>query len=308
VLRQRGGGGDDWRQWWCSPDARVYQFIGEDNVFFYGLAEMALFLGMQGEEFTADVPDGQLHLPHIIANRHLLFLDKKASSSGKVKPPMARELTDYYTSDQLRAHFLSLGLGMRNISFRPKPFDPKATERSGDPVLKDGNLLSNALNHSVRSCFYTAQKHYDGVLPVGEISPDVQRQSEEAILDFEAAMFRHELHVAMETAAKFIRAINTRWSRSRPYHDDCDEPTRRQTLIDAFQMVRVAIALMHPIAPTGTQRVREYLRVGEEIFHWDRIFEPLYAFMDSPSDHRLEFLPPRVDFFGKHPSQVPAGA
>ena len=25
----------DWHDWWCSEDARVYQFIGQDNIYFY---------------------------------------------------------------------------------------------------------------------------------------------------------------------------------------------------------------------------------------------------------------------------------
>jgi methionyl-tRNA synthetase len=304
YLQQTGRSKDDWPEWWCSADAGVYQFIGEDNVFFYGLAEMAMFLGMQGRQFTAAVPEGMLHLPNIIANRHLLFLDKKASSSGVVKPPMARELLNFYTSDQLRAHFLSLGLGTRNISFRPKPFDPKAAATAADPVLKEGNLLSNAFNRAVRSCFYTAQKFYDGKLPGGEISRDVLEQSEAAILDYEKAMHGYNLHTGLSIAADYVRDINTRWTKAGPYRDDCQPELRRQTLLDAFHMVRVAIVLMHPFAPVGTEKVREYLKVGPEIWDWARIFEPLDALTPDPAEHRLQFLPPRVDFFEKHPSQI----
>jgi methionyl-tRNA synthetase len=305
YLERTGGRTEDWRHWWCSKDAKVYQFIGEDNIYFYGLPEAAMFLGMQAEHPAIDAPDGHIQLPHLVANRHLLFLDKKASSSGAVKPPMARDLLHWYTPDQLRAHFLSLGLGMRSVSFRPKPLDPKAAEKAGDPVLKEGNLLSNALNHAVRSCFYTAQKFYDGKVPVGPISADVLRQSETAILDFEQAMHRHEFHLALAVASDYIRDINQRWSRRQPYGDDCEPPVRQQALIDAFHMVRVAVVLMHPIAPEGTERVRKYLRLGEDLWSWDRIFQPLYAFMQDPAEHRLEFLAPRVDFFQKHPSQLP---
>ena len=303
ILQQRGEPIENWRDWWCSKDAMAYQFIGEDNLFYYGVAEMAMFLGMQGEDYSADAPEGQIQLPTIVANRHLLFLDKKASSSGKIKPPMATELLDHYTSDQLRIHFLSLNLGNRNLSFRPKPLDPRATEGGGDPVLKDGNVLSNSLNHSVRSCFYTTQKYLDGKLPVGIPSEDLRRESEAAILDFEAAMARREFHTAVGIGGDYIRSINSRWSQSQPYKDECPDDARVQALVDAFHGVRVAIAMMHPVAPDGTERVREFLRVGPELWSWDRIFEPLSAFVEDPNDHQLEFLPPRVDFFEKHESQ-----
>ena len=31
-----------WRDFWCSEDAQVYQFIGQDNLYFYGVAQPAL--------------------------------------------------------------------------------------------------------------------------------------------------------------------------------------------------------------------------------------------------------------------------
>lgn len=308
YLEQRGGKAEDWRDWWCTKEAMVYQFIGEDNVFFYGLPQMAIFLGTQGAHPAADPPEGQLQPTHLIANRHLLFLGKKASSSDAVKPPLARELLDFYTADQLRTHFLSLGLGMRSMSFQPKPFNPGAVERTADPVLKEGYLLSNAFNRAVRSCFYTAQKFYDGRVPAGQISPDVAALSEQAILDYEQVMFRHEFHQTVTIVGDFIRETNQRWSRSNPYDEHCDPAVRRQAVIDAFHMVRVAAVLVHPIAPAGAEKIRQYLRVGTELWSWERIFEPLQAFMADPATHRLAFLAPRVDFFEKHPSQVAEAA
>jgi len=304
YLEMQGGKVDDWRAWWCSKDTGIYQFIGEDNIYFYGIAQGAMWLGTQGRQPTLDVPEGQLQMSHLVANRHILFLDKKASSSGEVKPPLARDLLNFYTSDQLRTHFVSLGLGMRSTSFRPKPLDPGAKPEQGDPVLKEGNLLSNAFNRAVRSCFYTAQKFFDGRIPVGAISPEVVEVCEKTILDFEDAMFRHEFHNTVEIAGGLIREINQRWSQSKPYNDECDPDVRRRTLIDAFHMVRVATVLMHPIAPTGTEMIREYLRVGEEFWSWDRVFDTVYTFMADPAGHKLKTLEPRVDFFEKHPSQV----
>jgi methionyl-tRNA synthetase len=50
--------------------------------------------------------------------------------------------------------------------------------------------------------------------------------------------------------------------------------------------------------------ILDYLMLGEEFWNWERIFEPVYAFMPDPEKHKLRFLEPRVDFFGKHPSQI----
>jgi methionyl-tRNA synthetase len=298
---------DTWKEWWCSKESKVYQFMGEDNVYFYGPAEMAMFMGRQGSNPTSDPPEGQLQLPELVVNSHILFLDKKASSSGAVKPPTAEELLNYYTAEQLRAHFLGLGLGIKSVGFQPKPLNPRAGEKDGDPVLREGNLLSNVFNRSVRSCFYTAQKYYDGRIPVGEVSREVLEESKRTVLEFERLMSRFVFHQVTNLMDTYLRNINKYWAKNiKEAENNNDDALRLQTLVDTFHMVRTAAVLMHPIAPEGTEMIREYLNLGEEFWSWDSIFEPVYSFMDNPYEHRLKFLEPRVDFFKKHPSQIKA--
>ncbi len=305
YLEQLGKDGDAWKDWWCSKEAKVYQFIGADNVYFYGPVEMAMFMGLLKDDPSVDPPDGKLQLPDLIVNNHILFLDKKASSSGNIKPPMAGDLLEYYTAEQLRAHFLGLGLGIRSVSFQPKPLNPKAGEKDSDPVLKEGNLLTNVFNRAVRSCFYTTQKYYDGKIPMGDVSPEILAESERTILEFEQLMYKCEFHLMMNLMDTFIRNINKYWSKNMKQAEvNNDEPLRFQTLVDTFHMVRAATVLMHPVAPESTEMVLEYLNLKGDFWSWERIFEPIYTFMGDPREHRLKFLEPRVDFFKKHPSQI----
>ena len=65
-LESKGGKLEDWREWWCSEGTEVYQFIGEDNVYFYGIAEMAMFLGQNGSDISqlsSKPENGKLQLP-----------------------------------------------------------------------------------------------------------------------------------------------------------------------------------------------------------------------------------------------------
>jgi len=305
FLEMQGKDAEEWKKWWCSRDARVYQFIGEDNIYFYGLAEMAMFMALQGKNPTIHPEEGKLQLPTLVANSHVLFLDKKASSSGKVKPPMAKDLLNYYTAEQLRAHFLGLGLGIRSVSFQPKPFNPKANEREGDPALKEGNLLTNVLNRLARSCFYTTQQYYDGKMPVGQVSKEVLEEARDTILEYEQLMYKFEFHNIMNLMDTYIRNANKYWSSGmKEVKDTGNEELRKQIVIDAFHMLRTSIVLMHPIAPEGTEMVCEYLGFGKEFWDWNRIFDTVYDFMEDPFEHKLKYLEPRVDFFKKHPSQL----
>jgi methionyl-tRNA synthetase len=308
YLESQGGKAEDWKQWWASKEVSICQFIGEDNAYFYSLAEMSMFMGVQGRQVTAEPDSGWLQLPQLVVNNHILFFDKKASSSGKIRPPMARDLLNYYTADQLRAHFISLGLGIRSVSFKPKPLNPGADPREGDPVLKEGNLLCNAFNRAVRTCFYTNQKYFNGRIPVGEVSADVLEESGKALVDYEAAMHRQEFHQAMAISDNYVRAITKNWSaavKTNPGTElSAEDPALRQALIDAFHRVRTAALMLHPIAPFGTDMIREYFGFDESFWSWDRAFDTVYAFMKNPAEHTLRVLEPRVDFFPKHPSQV----
>ncbi len=305
CLDQGNTRGKDWKNWWCSKDSKVYQFIGEDNVYFYGPVEMAMFMASQNKNPTADPQEGELQLPDLIVNNHLLFLDKKASSSGKIKPPTAKELLEHYTPEQLRAHFLGLGLGIRSVGFQPKPLNPKAVENSSDPVLKEGNLLSNVFNRAVRSCFYTAWKYYEGRIPNGEISEEILDEAQRTILEYERLMFKCDFHLIMNLMDIYIRNINKYWAkRIREAEESNDVNLHKQVLMNTFHMVRTATALMHPIAPEGTEMIYDYLNLDMDFWDWENIFKPLYAFMKDPKNHKLKYLEPRVDFFKKHPSQI----
>lgn len=299
YLKQKGKSGDEWKDFWCKEDSEVYQFIGQDNIYFYGIAEMAMFMATQGKDgLVAKPKDGQLTLPTLVANNHILFLNKKASSSGDVKPPMASELLDYYTAEQLRAHFLGLGLSLKSVSFQPKPLNPIAEEKDADPVEREGKMLSNVFNRVARSCFYTIQKYGDSVLPMGDVSEEVLHYAKETILKYEHAMYKFEFHVIMNLMDTYIRDSNKFWAKNMK-DAETDDTKRNQVLVDTLHMVKTAMMLMHPIAPSGTELLCEYLGFNNDIWSWDNIFASLTDISKAKGEtsHKVKFLEPRFDFF-----------
>jgi len=305
YLESIGKDSDEWKKWWYSKHAKVYQFIGEDNIYFYGVAEMALFMALLGICNDDTIDFENINLPHLIANNHLLFMDKKASSSSAIKPPMAKDLLEHYTPEQLRMHFLSLGLSKKSANFVPQIFMAEEDKQGPDTVLKDGNLLTNVFNRLVRSCFYTAQKYFDGAIPVGEISNSILEDASGAILTYELQMYNHEFHSVTYVLDSYIRKMNKYWASNMKLAETKDDnELRKQVLIDSFHAVRTAITLIHPIAPNSCEMVRDYLNVNEQLWNWEYIFEPVYTFIQDISTHKLKYLEPRVDFFEKHESQI----
>ena len=306
YLESIGRDREDWKKFWCSKDAQVYQFIGQDNIYFYGVAEMAMFMALQkGEKLSCTPDEGELQMPILVANHHILFLDKKASSSGNVKPPMAAELLDYYTAEQLRMHFLSLGLGMRSVSFQPKPLNPIAKPEEDDPVTTQGFLLSNVFNRIVRTCFYDAQKYLDGKMPVGEVDENILADSEKAILEYERFMYKFEFHQVTYVLDSYIRKASKYMAKAKAEADKADDnELRRKWMINVFHMIKTAAVLLHPIAPEGTKMVQDYMQLDDSMWNWDYIFDPMSKnILEGKDNHDIKFLEPRVDFFKRHESQ-----
>ena len=300
YLEKSGRNRDEWKDYWCSKDAKVYQFIGQDNIYFYGIAEPAMWIAQQeNPEKTADIPDGELQMPVIVANHHILFLDKKASSSGDVRPPMADDLLNHYTPEQLRMHWLGLGLGQRSVSFMPKPYNPLAKPEDSDPVVKDGLLLSNVFNRMIRTAFYTTQKEFDGIMPSVVPEEKFVKEAEKAVLEYERHMSKFAFHQCTYVLDSYIR--NGSKYMSRNVTTDSDKEKLSQALANLFYMIRIAGVLLHPLAPFGTEKLREYLQVDEKIWSWETILQPLTCF--TGENHKLKFLPPRTDFFTRHESQ-----
>ena len=307
---------DDWRDWWCSKDAKVYQFIGQDNIYFYCVVQPAMWEALDWG-LTQDIP---------VANYHILFMNKKASSSGAIKPPMAAELLDYYTPEQLRAHWLSLGLDQKAVSFSPKPFDTSVSHKDKktgeevlvkddprvvDPALKESAFLTNIFNRLARSCFYGAANVCDSHLPSVAPHAEVVEGCVKATLEFEKCAHAFDAHGALAVAEDFCRAANKRWGDASKAANG-DDAAYEQALADAFAELRCVTLLMHPAVPAGCEQICDHMGFAHELFFsWENAFatpgQLAQKLGEEPGEHAIVALPPRFDFFQKHPSQVKKG-
>ena len=303
YLNKIGKGAKTYKDYWCSKDSYIYQILGEDNMYFYGPVQHAMWLCTQGKNPTLDIPDGNLNMSRLIVNKHSLFLGNKASSSGSVKPPKPDDLLKYYTVDQLRMYFLGLNVGNTSSSFSPKVFNPDAKPEDDDPVTKDGNLLTNVYNRVIRTLFYTWQSKCDGVVPNREISESVLKECTQTILKYEKCAFDNKFHMIIYELDSFIRNINKYWVAKIKDAENDDEKLA-QLIADTLHYVKVAMILLHPVVPSSVEKLAEDLKVSKDIFNWETINNPIYDFVEDKNNYKPKFIEARYDFFKKHESQL----
>ena len=292
YLESIGQNPNEWNSWWEDEDSIVYQFIGEDNIYFYSIAEMAMFIGLKVAKGEA-VDVTKVKLPHIVSNKHILFMDKKASSSSEVKPPMADELLKFYTKDQLRMHFMSLGLSSKSVGFKPQVYMKEEEKVGADPVLKEGNLLTNVFNRLIRSCFYTLQSLNENI-PKEEVSKNIKELTEKTVLEYERHMYNQDFHRIAYVLDDYIREVNKHWAGNIK-----NEELKRKVIADCFYACKVIAILIHPIAPEGCEMFKDYLNVNDELWNWDKILEPITSYFEDGDNHKFKCLEPKVDFFKK---------
>lgn len=303
YLEKAGKDINSWKDYWCSKDSVVHQFLGEDNLYFYGPAQQAMFLAQQGKDMTIDPEDGELRITNINPIKSILYMNSKASSSGKLKPPMAMDFLDYYTKEQFRMHFLAMNVTNNNVSLSPKVFNPDAKDDEIDSMVLEGNLLTNVYNRILRTIFYSTQKNFDGRIPEGKVSNEVIETCKSTILKYEQLMHDKKLHQVYNTIDVFIRNMNKYWAKY--INEATDDDKLAQLTIDTFQMIITADILLHPIVPTGSEYVADMIGLDKDkAYNWDNIFNEFYTMLDSAREGRITEIKEKEDFFKKHISQL----
>ena len=297
YLKSYPNKANDWRDWWCSNDAEVYQFLAEDNMYFYGPPQEAMFLSTQGENPSVEYRDGDLKMTNLIVNKHSLLLGVKASSSGAVRAPLGRELLEHYTLEQMRMHYLAKNLGDTNSNFSPKALNPNAKPEDDDPAVKEGNLLINIYNRILRKFSFACVDYFDSLIPLGTASEKAKDIASETILNYEDRMYTYKFHIIYNILDNYLRSVNKYYESNK----NLIEAGEKEPLIDLAYLIRVANTLLYPIIPSKSQEIANFLGLNDKWTSWDYIFDDIDTFVCP--NHKIEKLIDENPFFKKHPTQ-----
>jgi methionyl-tRNA synthetase len=259
ALARRGDAPESYVDYWCDPDARIYQFLGQDNVFFYVLMQGAIWLGSQADPTRLPVK-GELQLTDVFGCFHLMVGGEKMSKS-RGNFHTAEQLLDEkgYTPDQVRYYLALLGL-----SEKPSDFDFKKLDERND-------FLAGPMNAAFEKPISAAHSKFGGRVPSGEVLPKVHEETNRIVQRYVKAMQRADYPGMLHELERYARSINGLFAQHKPHDDRYPEAARANALYSAFFILKNLVIMLHPFAPATIDRLRESLRLPPEVLRVDEL-------------------------------------
>ena len=141
-------------------------------------------------------------------------------------------------------------------------------------------------------------EHFNGELQLGEATSDVKEICEKEILNYEDRAYCYKFHVIINIIDSFMKNINKYLdSQSKKAIEAGDKNALKQVAINVLYMIRVINALLNPIIPSGSDRVKNYFKFSDNYADWSYIFDDVTTFVKPGT--KIELLQDENPFFKK---------
>jgi methionyl-tRNA synthetase len=250
---RRSGDPDAWQEWWLSPDARSYYFMGKDNITFHAQIWPALLLGHNGEgDHAGEVGTyGRLGLPDEIVSSEFLTMSGSKFSTSRGTVIYVDDFLREFGPDTLRYFIASAGPETQDTDFTWDEF-----------VRRTNSELANEWGNLVNRSISMAHKNV-GAIPRPETPTQADEElkalSRKAFETAGAHLQRSRFKLASTEAMRVVTAANRYLSDQEPWKLKDDRVRRDTVLHTALQVVSDANTLLTPFLPHSAQKVHEAL-------------------------------------------------
>jgi methionyl-tRNA synthetase len=259
ALKESGRDPARYKEFWCNPNARVSQFLGQDNIFFYVVMQGAMWLGTQPDPQRAPQA-GELQLTDIFGCFHLQVNGEKMSKS-RGNWILGDQLLDEkgYTADQVRYFLATLSL-------------PEKASNFDLATLEERNkFLAGPMNAAFEKPISAVHSKFGGRVPEGVLNEKVAAETLQIVRRYVKAMERAETSSLLGAIENYARQINSLFTQFKPHDDRHPEDSRRNALYSCFYVLKNLMILLYPFAPDAMNRLRESLRLPENVFRVEEL-------------------------------------
>jgi methionyl-tRNA synthetase len=244
---------------WRDPNARIYQFLGQDNVFFYTLMQGAMWLGTQSDPLKLP-QKGDYQLTDIFSVFHLMVDGEKMSKSRG----------NFYTGDQL--------LDEKNLTadqiryFVALLSLPEKSSNFDFGMLAERNkFLAGPMNAAFEKPISACHSKFAGKIPDGTLLPKVLEESTKMIQRYLRSMERGEYSTLLYAIENYARVINSMFTQFKPHDDRFPEKERQDALYSCFYVLKNIMIMLYPFVPGTMEKVCQSLNLSQDIFKVDEL-------------------------------------
>jgi methionyl-tRNA synthetase len=265
ALKEKGQDAARYAEFWKDPDARVYQFLGQDNVYFYVLMQGAMWIGSQNDPNRMPVK-GELQLTDIFGCFHLMVDgDKMSKSRGNAYT--GDQLLDEkgYSPEQIRYFLALLSLPEKGSNF------------DFNTLNERNKFLAGPLNAAFEKPISACQSKFDGRVPEGTLNEKVVTDTTRMVARYFKSMDKAQYSTLLFEIENYARSINSMFTQHKPHDDRHPEGERKDALFTCFYVLKNLMIMLYPFVPATMDKLRETLKLPPSVFSVDELGKPIPA-------------------------------
>jgi methionyl-tRNA synthetase len=272
---------DAWRAWWdaeVNPDARIYNFIGKDNIPFHTIIWPGMLLAWN------DGGEGNLNLPYDVPANEYLNLGGEQFSTSRGRVIGFNTVLEEFQPDAWRYVLTALAPETSDVEFTWQDFMDRV---NNELVANWGNLVNRMLGF--------AYKRFDGVIPA---PGDLDEIDEQLLADVRAGFDSVgklydgvKLKAALIEVRRLSQRVNQYLNEKAPWLLIKEDPAAAATAVNvALQAIDWLKVMWGPILPHASEQIHAMLGYSEPLFG--------RQFTQRVADARGEHLVLRYDHSG----------
>ncbi|MDX1993998.1 MAG: methionine--tRNA ligase [bacterium] len=252
-----------WKDWWYNPQARIFNFIGKDNIPFHTIIWQAELLGVDGiynEDGDRASYDAPLQLPYDVPANEFMNIEGKQFSKSRNWAIWVPDILERYQPDALRYYIARTFPESSDSDFSWQGFLERV---NNELVAAWGNLVNRMLGF--------AYKRFNGAVPepgnLTDRDAAIIAQSEAAFDEIGGLLEKVKLKQALETAMALVKDANAYLNEREPWktikENEADAAKSVYAILRVIDNLKILLA---PFLPHSAQQLHEYLGYDGQLF------------------------------------------
>ncbi len=246
-----------WKDWWYNPEARIYNFIGKDNIEFHTIIWPGELIGIGS---LYDDTGRPLNLPYDVPANEFMNIEGQKFSKSRNWAIWIPDILTRYDADAIRYCVAAAIPESKDADFSWAEF---VGRNNNELVAKWGNLCNRILS-------YTA-KNFGGEVP----TPGAFHEEDQALLakieeGFETIgklLDAVKIRAALQATMALTDDANAYLERRAPWKRIKEDRADAGTIVyTALRVIDNLKTLWSPFLPHTSQRLHELLGYSGQLF------------------------------------------